>query len=166
MAWSMPWPRKGAAPPADGAQAADDAWALHVATLAAQGIPEPGGALAGQRRPATQSDHDALYTVAPSFADMLPWVEYLPRSKTMLLEDGRSVAAFFELLPVGTEGRELAWLWQARDALENALQDSFDELDENPWVVQLYAQDEADWNNYLRSLANYLQPRAQGSAFS
>jgi len=32
--------------------------------------------------------------------------------------------------------------------------------------VQLYAQDEADWDNYLRSLANYLQPRAQGSAFS
>ena len=59
----------------------------------------------------------------------------------MLLEDGQSVAAFFELAPVGTEGREMAWLWQARDALENALQDSFDELDDNPWVVQLYAQD-------------------------
>ena len=171
MAWSLPWPRKGVAPPAGGAQAggaqaAGDPWALHVATLAAQGIPEPGGALAGQRRPATQADHDALYTVAPSFADMLPWVEYLPRSKTMLLEDGQSVAAFFELLPVGTEGRELAWLWQARDALENALQDSFDELDENPWVVQLYAQDEADWNHYLSNLAGYVQPRAQGSAFS
>jgi hypothetical protein len=69
-------------------------------------------------------------------------VEYLPGSKCMLLEDGQSVAAFFELAPVGTEGREMAWLWQARDALENALQDSFDELDENPWVVQLYAQDE------------------------
>jgi hypothetical protein len=81
---------------------------------------------------------------------MLPWVEYLPGSKSMLLEDGQSVAAFFELAPVGTEGREMAWLWQARDALENALQDSFDELDENPWVVQLYAQDESNWDNYLR----------------
>src|SRR3546814_6441989 len=84
----------------------------------------------------------------------------------MMVEDGEAVAAFFELAPVGTEGREMAWLWQARDALENALQDSFDELDDNPWVVQLYAQDEADWDNYRRSLANYLQPRAQGSAFS
>jgi hypothetical protein len=84
----------------------------------------------------------------------------------MLLEDGQSVAAFFELQPIGTEGRETAWLWQARDALENALQDSFDELDENPWVVQLYAQDEADWEHYLRTLGAYLHPRAQGSAFS
>ncbi|UBI68478.1 conjugative transfer ATPase [Pseudomonas aeruginosa] len=167
MAWSLPWSRKPGASPADAADATDDAWARHVTALAAQGVAEPGSALGrGRRRPATQADHDALYGVAPSFADLLPWVEYLPGSKCMLLEDGQSVAAFFELAPVGTEGREMAWLWQARDALENALQDSFDELDDNPWVVQLYAQDEADWDNYLRSLANYLQPRAQGSAFS
>ncbi|MDR9030115.1 hypothetical protein FEP55_05483 [Burkholderia multivorans] len=167
MAWSLPWSRKPDASPADAMDAADDAWARHVTALAAQGVAEPGSAFGrGRRRPATQADHDALYGVAPSFADLLPWVEYLPGSKCMLLEDGQSVAAFFELAPVGTEGREMAWLWQARDALENALQDSFDELDDNPWVVQLYAQDEADWDNYLRSLANYLQPRAQGSAFS
>ncbi len=42
----------------------------------------------------------------------------------MLLEDGQSVAAFFELVPLGTEGREPGWLAHARDALENALQDS------------------------------------------
>jgi hypothetical protein len=167
MAWSLPWSRKPGASPAAAVDAADDAWARHVTALAAQGVAEPGSALRrGRRRPATQADHDALYGVAPSFADLLPWVEYLPDTKCMLLEDGQSVAAFFELAPVGTEGREMAWLWQARDALENALQDSFDELDDNPWVVQLYAQDEADWDNYRRSLANYLQPRAQGSAFS
>jgi hypothetical protein len=97
---------------------------------------------------------------------LLPWVEYLPGSKCMLLEDGQSVAAFFELAPVGTEGREMAWLWQARDALENALQDSFDELDDNPWVVQLYAQDEAELGQLSALPGELLQPRAQGSAFS
>jgi conjugative transfer ATPase len=150
-----------------GAEApANDAWGRHVSMLAAQGIDEPGSALAVRRKPATEADAQALYDVAPSFADLLPWVEYLPGAKSMLLEDGHSVAAFFELAPVGTEGRELAWLWQARDALENAVQDSFDELDENPWVVQLYSQDEANWDGYRRTLANYVRPRAQGSAFS
>lgn len=154
-------------PASEQAAVEPDAWERHVAVLAKHGIGAPGDALAhGRRRPATQADHATLYDVAPSFADLLPWVEYLPGSKCMLLEDGQSVAAFFELLPIGTEGRETAWLWQARDALENALQDSFDELDENPWVVQLYAQDEADWDHYLRTLAGYLHPRAQGSAFS
>jgi len=173
MAWSMPWVRKAAPrttpaiPSADMADAADDAWERHVTALSDAGIPEPGSGLdESQRRPATQADHEALYGVAPSFADMLPWVEYQPGSKSILLEDGQSVAAFFELAPVGTEGRELAWLWQARDALENALQDSFDELDDNPWVVQLYAQDESNWDSYLRTLASYVRPRAQDSAFS
>lgn len=171
MAWSLPWSRRAVSPdfvttlPADAVDDGSDAWERHVARLAERGIPEPG-IRPDNRSWATQADHDALYDVAPSFADLLPWVEYLPASKSMLLEDGQSVAAFFELTSVGTEGREMAWLWQARDALENALQDSFDELDENPWVVQLYAQDESNWDSYLRELAGYVRPRAQGSAFT
>lgn len=171
MAWPLPWSRKAVSPdfvttlPANAVGDGSDAWERHVARLAERGIPEPGIRDDARRR-ATQADHDALYDVAPSFADLLPWVEYLPASKSMLLEDGQSVAAFFELTSVGTEGREMAWLWQARDALENALQDSFDELDENPWVVQLYAQDESNWDSYLRELAGYVRPRAQGSAFT
>ena len=154
---TRPAPATTSAPP--------DAWERHVAQLRANGIPEPGGGPRTRRR-ATVADEQALYDVAPSFADLLPWAEYLPDSQCMLLEDGASVAAFFELQPVGTEGREPEWLSQVRDTLENALQDSFDELDENPWVVQLYAQDETSWDRYLENLRNYLQPRARGTAFS
>jgi conjugative transfer ATPase len=143
-----------------------DVWQRHVAELNRHGIPEPGATRTPKRNLATLADEQALYDVAPSFVDLLPWVEYLPDSKSLLLEDGESVAAFFELTPIGTEGRETQWLWQARDALENALQDSFDELDAHPWVVQLYVQDEADWEDYLRALRDYVQPRARGSAFS
>ena len=120
MAWPMPWGRKTAMPstpaipPAVMADATDEPWERHVAALADAGIPEPGSRLdASRRRPATGADHEALYGVAPSFADMLPWVEYLPGSRSMLLEDGQSVSAFFELAPVGTEGREMTWLCQA-----------------------------------------------------
>ncbi len=72
-------------------------------------MPEPGAAVRGDK-PATLADEQRLYDVTPSFVGMLPWVEYLPRSKSLLLEDGQSVAAFFELTPLGTEGREAAWL--------------------------------------------------------
>jgi hypothetical protein len=143
-----------------------DAWERYVALLKAHGLRIPGAARDPKRKAATLADEKALYDVAPSFVDSLPWVEYLPRSKCMLMDDGESVAAFFELTPIGTEGRELKWLWQVRDALENALQDSFDELDERPWVIQLYAQDETDWDAYLRTLRSYLKPRAQDSPFS
>lgn len=166
MVWSLF--RRGAAT-AEGRAADnashDNAWDRHVARLAGLGIPEPGSMFEPRRR-ATHADAAALYDAAPSFTDLLPWVEYLPSSGCMLLEDGQSVAAFFELTPIGTEGREPAWLQQARDALENALQDSLDELDNHPWVVQIYAQDETGWDSYLRTLDGYIQPRARDSAYS
>lgn len=142
----------------------DDAWERYAARLRTYGIPLPG-ASTGQR-PATVAEEQALYDVAPSFVELLPWVEYLPASQSMLLEDGVSVAAFFELTPVGTEGREPAWLMQVRDAVENALQDAFDELDDHPWVVQFYAQDETAWDTYLHNLDAYVQPRAREAAFT
>lgn len=143
-----------------------DPWDSHVAHLEAHGIPEPGSWRKSGKRPATIADEQALYKVQPSFVDLLPWVEYLPQSETMLLDDGESVAAFFEITPVGTEGRDAQTLTKARDALENALQDSFDELDNDPWVMQLYAQDETGWDDYLQSLRAYIQPRSRKTAFT
>lgn len=143
-----------------------DAWDRYASTLAAHDLPLPGATRDKKLKAATQADEQALYEVAPSFVDLLPWVEYLPESKCLLLEDGKSVAAFFELTPIGTEGREAQWLRQVRDALENALQDSFDELEEQPWVIQLYAQDETNWDAYLTSLRNYIKPRAADTPFS
>ena len=92
-------------------------------------------------------------------------MEYLPDSKSVLLEDGQSVAAFFELTPVGTEGREMAWLWQARDALENALQDSFDELDENPGWCSSTPRTKQPGTTTCAGLRTTCG-RAQGSAFT
>lgn len=163
MAFAPPW-RKRTKAPAERAEP-PDAWQRHVRALNEAGIPEPGAAVQGGK-PATQADEQALYRSAPSFVSLLPWVEYLPDSRCMLLEDGQSVAAFFELTPLGTEGREATWLAQARDSLENALQDSFDEREDNPWVVQLYAQDETNVDHYMQALRAYIQPRAQGSQFT
>lgn len=134
--------------------------------LAALGIPSPDDWRNPKQKPATIADVAKLYNVNPSFVDLLPWVDYLSGEKTMLLEDGVSRAAFFELTPIGTEGRDPEWLRKARDALENALQDSFDELETSPWVVQMYAQDETSWDGYLQQLHDYIQPRAKGTAFT
>ena len=162
----MAWPLKPRRLQVEETAPAADAWARHVADLHAHGIPQPGSVRDPRRKPATRADEQALYEVAPSFVDLLPWVEYLPDTQCMLLEDGQSVAAFFELLPTDTQGREPDWLNQVRDTLENALQDSCDELDDSPWVIQLYAQDETSWGRYLDDLRGYIQPRAQGSEFS
>ncbi|MFJ5299194.1 conjugative transfer ATPase [Pseudomonas sp. NPDC088368] len=138
----------------------------YLERLASQGIPAPGHWQNTKQKPATQQDVASKYSVNPSFVDLLPWVEYLPQEQAMLLEDGKSLAAFFEIIPIGTEGRDPEWLRRARDAMENALQDSFDELDTSPWVVQFYAKDETSWEDYQDKLRAYIQPRARGTAFT
>lgn len=138
----------------------------HLERLASLGIPLPNDWRNPKDKPATDADVARMYDVAPSFVDLLPWVEFLPAEKAMLLEDGRSQAAFFELTPIGTEGRDSAWLRSARDALENALQDCFEELESSPWVLQLYAQDETSWDEYQETLRSYIKPSAVGSEFT
>ena len=115
---------------------------------------------------ATLADDAALYAHGPSFTDHLPWVEYLEDEQCFLLDDNRSVGALFELTPIGTEGREPDWLMTVRDAVEDALQDSFDELERSPWVVQFFCQDDCDFTPYLNRLAGYIQDRARGSIFT
>ena len=90
---------------------------------------------AAQRRRATLADEATQYAHNPSFTDHLPWVEYLEDEQCFLLDDNRSVGAVYELQPIGTEGRAPEWLMAARDALVEALQDSFVVLDQAPWVV-------------------------------
>lgn len=141
-----------------------DVWQQHVEHLAQHGITEPSSH--ARKNLATLADEAKLYEVGPSFVELLPWVEFLNDQQVMLLDDGQSVAAFYELMPIGTEGREASWLKKVRDALENALQDSFDEEENNPWVIQLYAQDETAWDSYLATLKNYVRERAKDSAFT
>jgi len=114
----------------------------------------------------TQQEVDAAYHKGPSFADHLPWVEFLPDSKSLLLDDGRSVAAVYDIRPVGTEGRSQQYLAEIRDTVKDALQDSFEETDTHPWVVQVFCQNEDDLSSYLQQLRNYVTPAARGSVFT
>ncbi len=114
----------------------------------------------------TQQAANAAYQKGPSFADLLPWVEFQDGSQTLLLDDGRSVAAIYDITPVGTEGRSRHYLEDVRDIVKDALQDSFDETDMHPWVIQFFCQNEDDFSGYMQKLRDYVTPAAKGSAFS
>lgn len=102
-----------------------------------------------RERRLTRRDEAKLYDTAPSIIDHIPWGEYLPEHKCILLDDGVSVGAVYEVIPVGTEGRPDTRLDEIRDVVENALQDSLPELDAHQWVVQFYCQDESDLTVYM-----------------
>lgn len=109
---------------------------------------------------ATIEDEQRLYDdKSPGFPQFLPWVEYLEDHKCFLLEDGRSVGAVFEIRPIGTEGREPEWLQTVRDQIEDALQDSFREIEDSPWVMQMFCQDVDTTDEYIGGLRQYIQSR-------
>ena len=107
----------------------------------------------GEPTRATIADEQKLYDDKhPGFPQYLPWVEYLTENKCFLLEDGRSVGAVFELRPIGPEGRMPDWLQSVRDMIEDALQDSFKEVEDSPWVIQLFCQDVDSTAEYMGNL--------------
>ncbi|TLI97490.1 conjugative transfer ATPase [Escherichia sp. E4385] len=127
---------------------------------------EPSGPELKKSGRLTQDCVRSLYPNNASFIDFLPWVEYLPETQSVLLDDGVSVGAVFEVVPVGTEGRTGERLEEIRDIVEDALQDSFDERDSHPWVIQFFCQDETDVTEYIDKLRGYVKPWAQGTAFT
>ncbi|EBZ4144326.1 conjugative transfer ATPase [Salmonella enterica subsp. enterica serovar Kottbus] len=134
-------------------------------------LPESDFAVHGRdplKRPGMMShaDESRLYETRPSIIDFLPWAEYLSREQCLLLDDGQSVGAVYSISPVASEGRTAARLEEIRDSVEDALQDSLEEFDSNPWVVQFFCQDETDFSAYMNRLASYIKPHAQGTAFT
>ena len=119
-----------------------------------------------EARPLTTAEVKALYARPPSFTDFLPWVEYLPDSRCFLLEDGVSVGALFELTPAGTEARTPGFMAELRDAIQTAITEAIPELDDAPWILQLYVQDEPSLSDLLRQVEAYAPPGASESAYT
>jgi conjugative transfer ATPase len=114
----------------------------------------------------TRADERRIYANNPSIIDYLPWTEFLDEEKCLLLDDGVSVGAVYEIIPVATEGRSDDYLETIRDTVEDALQDSFEEYDDNPWVVQFFCQDEDEYTVYMDNLRAYIRPNAQGTGYT
>ncbi len=114
----------------------------------------------------TDKERSAMYRQPRSFVDLLPWVEWLRDEGVFLLEDNHSVGAVFSIDPVGTEGRTELFLSDARNAIADALQDSLDEFDVSPWVVQFYCFDEYDVTSHIEAMREYTAPHAKGTEYT
>lgn len=112
------------------------------------------------------SERNSLYVRERSFVDMLPWAEWLGEDGVFMLEDNRSCGAVYSIDPIGTEGRTEQFLADARSSIVDALQDSFDEHDVAPWVVQFYCFDEHDIDGHIDAMADYAWPHAKGTTYT
>lgn len=108
-----------------------------------------------KKTPLKDVDVKRMYGRQSSFIDKLPWYEAQTESQTILLDDGISVGAVFEAVPLATEGRSETWLGDARDQIENAISDAFDEDPKAPWIIQQYTFDDNQLRNFVNELREY-----------
>ena len=139
---------------------------------AAPEIPAPPGAEANGvakravlRKGVPPATAASMYRPARSFVDHVPWAEALDDG-TILLEDGRSVGAVWEIEPRGTEGRGGRWLTDLRNGLHDVLQDAFEEFDASPWVVQTYTWREPDLSAAAAGFRDYVAESARDTEYS
>lgn len=105
--------------------------------------------------PLKEADVERIYGRPSSFVNKLPWYEFQSESKTILLDDGKSVGAVFDVVPIATEGRSYNWLQDRRDMIQDALQDTFEEFTTGPWIIQQYTYDDDNMEEYIQKLRAY-----------
>lgn len=108
------------------------------------------------------------YQQLPSASTKLPWRDYDPETRCFWLDDGRSVAAVFELKDVASEARPDVYLEQLQRELQSIFQDVFPLYfdEESPWVAQFYLQDEPSLKHFYESCSEYVKPSANKSEFT
>lgn len=116
-------------------------------------------------RPLTNRQMASLYRKLPSFTNHLPWLDVEPEQHLVLLSDGISLGLAFEAHPVSTEAKPDNWLRKLRDDIQGAISSSIPEQDE-PWVLQLYVQDELRLDALADEIAAYADPAVAQSQYS
>jgi conjugative transfer ATPase len=119
-------------------------------------------------RPETKKNVAKSYQQPPSISEKLPWMEYDPASQCFLLDDGRSVAAVFELGDVASEAKPDTYLEQLRIGLQGVFQDVFPAYfdNESPWIVQFFVQDELTLKPFYQSCVDYIKSAVQEMEFT
>ena len=89
-------------------------------------------------KPVTDDDARKAYHQRAAIAGHLPWLDIL-NDNTILLQDGRSLAAVYELESVPMEARSADFMEAQRNRIRDFITGTFEEHTSCPWVVSTYA---------------------------
>ncbi len=114
----------------------------------------------------TKTDIARGYRKHPTIAGRLPWMEYDPETKTFLLNDRKSLAIMFDCGDVPSDSKPEEYLERMRDQFQMLIQESIPQEDESPWILQIYFQDDLTLASYVKTIEDYIKPRARGTKVS
>lgn len=113
-------------------------------------------------------DERRSYSLPPSIAQKFNVDHYDHDSGAFVFNDGKTVAAVYELTPIPTEGQSPAYLEEIRQGFGSLFQHVFDAYDnkESPWIVQLYVGDDYSLEHYYETFIDYIKESAKETPFS
>ena len=112
-------------------------------------------------QPLTKESYEEIYQEPPSFAEFLPFKDFDKENKVFLMDDGLSVGAVFELIPVDVEGQSQEILEVIEAGIQQALQRIPGDRD-YPYIVQTYLRDEPI-TDLVDNLRAYATPEARAT---
>ncbi len=110
-------------------------------------------------------DIEELYDRPKSFTGYLPYKEYCYDTGLFILEDGESLGIFFEAIAIPSEAKSEKYMKEKEDAITNILCHSIPEEDD-PWVLQVYVQDDYSLTEYSDQLEAYIKPEIRETAYT
>lgn len=105
------------------------------------------------------SDIDKQYQVRESISDRLPWVEWSDTENIVLLEDLKSCGALLEIQDISTEVKPEEMIEEVHKNVKGVFQSVVPLEDTDPWVVQIYIQDDLTLDPLYRRLEDYVKDK-------
>lgn len=105
------------------------------------------------------SDIDRQYQQHPSLSDCLPWLEWSDQENMVLLEDGLSVGALLEVRDIATEAKPDRFIETLHHNIYRMFSTVVPLEDTNPWVLQIFIQDDLTLNGLYQRLEDYVRER-------
>lgn len=104
-------------------------------------------------------DIQRQYEVRTSIADRLPWLEWSDQENIVLLEDLKSCGALLEIQDISTEAKPEEMIEEVHKNVKGVFQSVVPLEDNDPWIVQIYIQDDLTLDPLYRRLEDYVKDK-------
>lgn len=112
------------------------------------------------------ADRQKAYQSQPSITDLLPWKEYSSEAGCFLLNDGKSLGACLEVAMIPVESKSEDYMVNLVQQIVEGIKASVPQVDDNPYIVSCYLQDEANLDAYFDLIKAQVKPELADNAFT
>ena len=105
------------------------------------------------------SDIARQYQTRDSFPDLLPWAEFSDDENIMMLEDMKSYGMALEIQDISSEAKPDEIIQKIHQSLKGMMDGVLPLEDKNPWIMQMFIQDDLTLDPLYRRLKDYVKDK-------